>query len=156
MIIAGSVCTLLPDIDVLFLRFGVAYDSMFGHRGITHSLAFAVVLGAAVAFALRHRAAGTPWWALWMYFSAATASHGFFDAFTNGGRGVAFFAPFSNDRYFFPFQPIEVSPLSLSRFVEERGAIVLASEVVWVWVPSLAFALFVVVVRRVLPLSRRS
>ena len=153
VIIAGAVCSVLPDLDVLFLRFGIAYDSMFGHRGITHSLPFAIVLGGAVAFALRHRVASSPL-ASWLYLSAATASHGFFDAFTNGGRGVAFFAPFSNSRYFFPFRPIQVSPLSIGRFLSDRGIVILASEAAWVWAPSLAFALFVMVVQRVLSAGR--
>nr|HRC76832.1 rhodanese-like domain-containing protein [Kouleothrix sp.] len=32
--------------------------------------------------------------------------HGVLDAMTDGGLGVAFFAPFSATRYFFPFRPI--------------------------------------------------
>jgi hypothetical protein len=35
----------------------------------------------------------------------ATASHGILDAFTDGGRGIAFFAPFGTERYFFPHHP---------------------------------------------------
>jgi inner membrane protein len=50
--------------------------------------------------------------------------------------GIAFFAPFSAHRYFFPVTPIEVSPIGRG-FLSERGLRVLASEAVWVWVPSL-------------------
>jgi hypothetical protein len=30
---------------------------------------------------------------------------------TDGGLGIAFFAPFDNTRYFLPFGPIKVSPI---------------------------------------------
>jgi inner membrane protein len=59
------------------------------------------------------------------------ASHGILDGFTNGGLGVAYFAPFDNQRYFFPWQPIEVSPIGLS-FMSIDGLWTLASEVLWV------------------------
>src|SRR5688572_15941994 len=51
--IAGAVCAALPDIDALGRPFGnLAYESVFGgHRGLTHSLLFAVVLGALVTWA---------------------------------------------------------------------------------------------------------
>ena len=54
------------------------------------------------------------WWTYVAFFFVVTASHGFLDAFTNGGLGIAFFSPFDSTRYFFPWTPIEVSPLGLS------------------------------------------
>ncbi len=72
----------------------------------------------------------------WMCFFSIV-SHPVLDAFTNGGLGVAFFWPISNQRYFFPFHPVEVSPLGLGRFLGMRGLIVLMSEVLWIWIPSL-------------------
>ena len=74
---------------------------------------------------------------VWLFLFLVTASHGILDAFTNGGLGVAFFAPFSGERFFFPVRPIEVSPLSLDRFLTARGLAILASEVRWVWIPAL-------------------
>jgi len=53
---------------------------------------------------------------MWMYFFLATASHGLLDALTDGGLGVAFFAPFDNHRYFLPWRPIHVSPIGAGRF----------------------------------------
>ena len=50
-----------------------------------------------------------------------TASHGFFDAMTDGGLGIAFFAPFTNTRYFLPWRPIPVAPLSLEGLLNPRG-----------------------------------
>jgi inner membrane protein len=60
------------------------------------------------------------------------ASHGLLDAMTTGGLGVAFFAPFSAERYFFPWRPILVSPIGIERFLSPRGAAVLMSELQWV------------------------
>ena len=55
---------------------------------------------------------------------------------TDGGIGIAFFAPFDAARYYLPWRPIAVSPLGLQRFLTARGVAVLASEARWVWVPS--------------------
>ena len=71
------------------------------------------------------------WWA---YFSVVTASHGLLDALTDGGRGIALLAPFSAERFYFPWRPIHVSPIGL-RFFSARGLDVALSELQWVWVP---------------------
>ena len=39
--------SLLPDADVAGFSFGIPYSSQFGHRGATHSIAFAVAVGVA-------------------------------------------------------------------------------------------------------------
>jgi inner membrane protein len=72
---------------------------------------------------------------LFSYFFAVTASHGVLDAMTDGGLGIAFFAPFDNTRYFFPFRPIKVSPIGLA-FLSARGLDVVWSELLWVCIPS--------------------
>jgi inner membrane protein len=74
-----------------------------------------------------------------LFVSLAAASHGLLDAFTTGGSGVAFFWPFSDERYFLPMQKIRVSPIGISRFLSERGIQVLVSELRWVWLPCLIF-----------------
>ena len=136
--ILSAVCAMLPDADVIAFSFGIPYGHMLGHRGLTHSLAFAVVLGlVVVVLAFR----GVPrfskaWWGLVLYFSVVTASHGVLDALTDGGRGVAFFAPFDNARHFFPWQPLRVSPIGAVRFFTARGLETLLSEMKWVWIPS--------------------
>ena len=33
---------ILPDLDVLAFNFGISYSHPFGHRGITHSILFAL------------------------------------------------------------------------------------------------------------------
>ena len=79
----------------------------------------------------------------------AAASHGLLDALTNGGRGVAFFAPFVDTRWHFPVRPIEVSPLGVWSFFSRRGLEVLTNEVVWLWAPCLAVLAATWAVRRV-------
>lgn len=140
--IAGTVFSMLPDADVLGFRLGIAYGDVLGHRGFTHSLVFAAALAAIGTLALFPRAHTSVRRGLvWLYLFLATASHGLLDALTNGGHGVAFFAPFENSRYFFPFSPIEVSPIGISRFFSTRGAEVLLNEMLWIWLPcGVAFA----------------
>ena len=67
---------------------------------------------------------------------------------TNGGLGVAFFSPFDNDRYFLPWRPIRVSPIGITRFLSIRGIVVLKSEMLWIWLPSIFLVLLAVVLRQ--------
>lgn len=136
----GAVCAVLPDADVLAFPLGIPYEHMLGHRGLSHSLAFAAVLAGALAAILGRRVPGLSPGMLGTYLFAATASHGLLDALTDGGLGVAFLAPFNGERFFFPFQPIEVSPIGLRRFLSGRGLEVLGSELLWVWLPSILLA----------------
>ena len=136
----GALCSMAPDLDVIAFPLGISYSNMFGHRGLTHSIAFALVLAVLVAaLVFRDASFDRSRWRIGLFLFLATASHGTLDAFTNGGRGVAFFAPFSAQRYFFPVAPIEVSPIGPA-FWSERGLRVLASEFIWVWLPALAIA----------------
>src|SRR5262245_44674252 len=135
--ILSVLCSVLPDIDVLGMYGGIQYGDLFGHRGLTHSLAFALMLSLIVVrlgFVEVARLSKN-WLMLVMYFFLVTASHGFIDAMTDGGLGVAFFAPFDNTRYFFPFRPVLVSPIEVSYFFE-RGIPILISEMKWIWIPS--------------------
>src|SRR5581483_4343148 len=118
---------------------GVPYESLWGHRGITHSLFFAALLALVIMyFFYKHQKMFSKnWLLLFGFFFAAGASHGVLDAMTTGGMGVAFFAPFDDGRYFFAFRPIRVSPISITRFFSSYGWVVLKSEFVWVWIPSI-------------------
>jgi inner membrane protein len=127
-LLAASLLTILPDIDVVAFRLGIPYGSTFGHRGFTHSILFAALAAAIATVSLR-----TDRRTFALFFICAV-SHGILDAMTDGGRGIAFFSPFSNHRYFLPWRPIRVSPI---------GGIdlgVLWSEVRWVWLPAIAVA----------------
>jgi inner membrane protein len=149
--VIGAVCSMLPDIDVIGFRLGIHYGDFWGHRGFTHSLLFASVIATlALVAGLPRALSGLSRGWLWLYFFLATASHGILDAMTNGGLGVAFFSPFDKTRYFFPWHPILVSPISLTRFFSERGVAVIHSELMWIWIPAGLLALLILVLRRAL------
>jgi inner membrane protein len=143
----SAVCAMLPDADVIGFRFGIRYDDMLGHRGLSHSLVVAAIVGLVVARVgggsarAKETSNRDAWdyWRLAAYFAVVTASHGLLDAFTNGGRGIAFLAPFSARRFFFPWTPIEVSPIGLG-FLGSRGLAVIHSEIGWIWLPAAAVA----------------
>lgn len=134
--LAGIVGSILPDADVIGFRFGVRYGDLLGHRGITHSIAFALVV-AGSSTALWARLSKRPFSrrALALYLFLCVGSHGLLDALTDGGLGIAFFAPFDPTRYFLPWTPVAVSPIGIENFFNAYGFEVLKTEVVWVWVP---------------------
>jgi inner membrane protein len=141
-------CSILPDVDVLGFPLGIRYQDMLGHRGLSHSLVFAISLSLIVTL-LAFPRARQKWtrFLLLCYFFAVTASHGVLDAMTDGGLGIAFFAPFDDTRYFFPFRPIKVSPIGLA-FLSARGLDVVWSEFLWVGIPSSIIAGTILGLRR--------
>jgi inner membrane protein len=146
--VLGAALAALPDVDAIGFRFGVAYGDVLGHRGLTHSLPFAAALSALIVAMLPSGTGPVARGPLWLYLFLATASHGMLDALTNGGGGVAFFAPLHNARYFLPWSPIEVSPIGVRAFFTTRGLRVIVNELAWVWVPSLLFAVAALWLRR--------
>jgi inner membrane protein len=146
LLFAGAVCSALPDLDVVGFGFGISYDHMLGHRGLTHSIAFALALGAGVTFTL-FRDGGSGYGLTFIFLFLSTLSHGLLDMLTNGGLGIALWAPFSNERFFFSWRPIQVSPIGLG-FFSEWGIRVLLSEFRWVWLPAAAVFVTGTVLRR--------
>ena len=139
LLLAGVVASVLPDFDVIAFTFGIPYENEFGHRGFSHSFFFPALV--ALLGACGHRrlqcSFGSAFW--FLFFS--TASHGILDAFTNGGLGIAFFWPWSDERYFLRYQVIEVSPIGLSHFFSLWGIKVILSELRWVWLPCVLMGL---------------
>jgi inner membrane protein len=134
ILLTAGILGALPDVDALY-RHWVVHRELFGHRGLTHSLLFAALVGLILAFLfvkLRWHN-GQKVWALALIFALATASHGFFDAMTTGGSGVGFFAPFENRRYFFPLRPIPVAPFSAADLFSARGLNLLKWEFTLLW-----------------------
>jgi inner membrane protein len=135
LIAVAALVSSLPDADVAAFGFGIPYEHPLGHRGFTHSIAFAFLFAAFSAFAYtRLLKNGVSFRLAYAFIFVALASHGVLDAMTTGGKGVGFFIPFSNARFFFPFRPIRVSPIGAGYFAAKAGA-VLASELCWVWLP---------------------
>jgi inner membrane protein len=125
---------MLPDLDVLGLLWNIQYGDPFGHRGFTHSLCFALVVGL-VAAGLTYRRFQVKFWDLWGFFFVVTASHGILDAFTNGGYGIAFFWPFDTSRYG-PWGPVQVSDIGFE-IPDFRGSRTVRTELLWMWLPTL-------------------
>lgn len=145
-----AVCAMIPDADVIGYSFGVERGGMFSHRGFTHSFLFAILFGSLAAFVARrflNVRLSFGW--LTLFFSLATFSHPLLDMLTNGGSGVALFAPLSNSRFAFPWRPIEVSPIGL-RFFSDRGWAVILSEFIWVWIPALTILGLSMMTRKIL------
>lgn len=130
LLIAGIAASMLPDADVFL--FGANYDSVWSHRGVMHSIAFALLVAAVTAAVLRRAA---PPVTAFAFLVVATASHGL----TDGGHGVATLWPLSDKRYFFVWRPIQVAPLVtnnfVSRFASRAGALAW-TEGLWIWVPA--------------------
>ena len=130
----------IPDADVIGFRFGISYDSMLGHRGFSHSIVFSVIIALIVMFAaFREIGFGSKkWYQYAAFFFIISLSHCILDMFTNGGLGVGLFIPLIDERFFSPFRPIEVSPISIRRFLDGSALFVLVSEIIWVWLPLFA------------------
>jgi inner membrane protein len=84
---------------------------------------------------------------VFLFLCLSTLSHGILDAMTSGGSGVAFFAPVHNQRYFWPWRPIHISPVNLSGFFSARGVRVLRSELQRIWLPAACVAILVTLLR---------
>ena len=144
VLVTGMAFAMLPDADVIGFSYGIDYAHSWGHRGATHSLAFAAVaalLATALLRPQKYLIAG-------MFLFVAMASHGLLDTLTNGGLGAALFWPWSDTRHFAPHTPIAVSPIGIANFVSERGLAVLQSEAKWIWLPLALLTAFVIYVRK--------
>jgi inner membrane protein len=131
-----SALSVLPDADVVAFTLGIPYPHPFGHRGMTHSLLFAVFVGLLVALGLRLRQ--RPVLLDAFVATVVVASHGALDAMTTGGLGVEFFWPVDTDRYFLPWRFIPVAPIG-ARMLSPRGMSVLLTEAV-LFLPAWAYA----------------
>ena len=149
--VLAIIAAVLPDADVIgYQYFYIPYGHLLGHRGFFHSPFFAALFSlAAVSVCFRQeRLLSRRWWAYVFFFFVVGASHGLLDAMTNGGRGIALLSPFSNQRFFLPWTPIEVSPLGIRGFISQRGLTVMKSEVLWIWIPVVSIAILIWGLRR--------
>jgi len=166
--ISAAALAAAPDLDALGYVLWQGWwepDGLWSHRGMTHSLSFAVLAAGLVTLAMfpRGRAgvsAGSVavvedsrWrspiarWRVWVILTLAMFSHGLTDMLTNGGSGVAVFAPVSLERHRWAFRPVEVSPISVGGFFNQHGLEILWNELRWVLLPALGVAGVVEVVR---------
>jgi membrane-bound metal-dependent hydrolase YbcI (DUF457 family)/DNA-nicking Smr family endonuclease len=120
----GAVVAVVPDADVLMHAF-VDYSHPFGHRGALHSLGFYAVLSGGLVVPNAFKGAR---WLVALTLFVSLITHSLLDMLTNGGLGISLFWPLSDQRTFFPWRPIPVSPLSVASFFSERGLRILAHE----------------------------
>ncbi|GLQ89440.1 metal-dependent hydrolase [Dyella flagellata] len=140
LLCTGVIAAMLPDADTLSFKLGIPYADAFGHRGAMHSLLFAVCI--AMLAALLHRPLRSTATRTFAFVGLSAVSHPLLDMLTDGGLGVAIAWPFSTQRYFFPWHPIHVSPIGV-HFFSARAWTVIASELLWVWLPISVIALVV-------------
>jgi inner membrane protein len=134
---AAVACAVVPDLDVFAPAFGVPWSSFLAHRGFTHTLGFALLVGIALSLLVFRR---RPPWRLdtiAALLALATLTHPLLDMLTNGGRAIPILWPFDDARHFFPWRPIEVSPF-IGGFFSRRGLEVIANELVWIGLPCVA------------------
>ena len=146
LFLLAALVSKLPDADVIGFDFDIPYSSQWGHRGFTHSIVFAVLIaGFCSLFKKQLRSNSLT---VFIVCFISCLSHALLDAMTNGGLGVALYWPLSEERHFFSFRPIQVSPIGIKAFFTERGLRVIFSELVWVFLPCALLALVSIGVRR--------
>lgn len=132
LLAAGLVAAMLPDADVLAFALQIPYADALGHRGASHSMLFAALLGFLALLGARAVNAGRLQAAAFVLICAL--SHPLLDALTSGGLGVALWWPWNDARLFAPWRPIRVSPFA-NQFFSARGLQTVLSELRWVWLP---------------------
>lgn len=145
LLVLSVLCSIIPDADVFGYHWlYIPSNHFFGHRGFFHSPFFAALLSIFIVtiFYRKEETFSKQWWSHILYFFVLTTSHGILDALTNGGQGIAILSPVSNQRFFFPWTPIEVSPLNIKAFFSQRGLTVLGNEIIWIWAPSFLIVIF--------------
>jgi inner membrane protein len=136
--IAGVALAALPDLDLIGRHFGAQYGTDWGHRGFSHSLFVAGLLGALIGAGAARL--GLPRVLTGVFAACAIASHGLADTLTDSVNGPALLWPFSSTRYIAPIRPVLVAPLGLA-FFSSTGMRALMREVVLFW-PLLLYALY--------------
>jgi inner membrane protein len=141
--ILTAVLPILPDLDVFS---DARYGTIYGHRGITHSLLFALFLGMTAAGAT-YRYFKIDFWPLSGFFFVIVAAHGLLEVCTTGGPGIAFFWPVDNRRIgpwgYLPFSDIgfEIPNPRINKAV--------GTEIALVWVPMIVTVGVVIIARRI-------
>lgn len=103
----AAICAVLPDLDLIGWPLGVPFQAPLGHRGLTHSIPVAALLGIAAAWGFLRMLPMRERMTAAVILILATVTHGVLDAMTTySPTGPAFWAPFSNARYRFLWTPL--------------------------------------------------
>ena len=117
--LAAAALAVLPDLDVIGHWLGVPYRSPLGHRGLSHSLLFALATSSAACWLLRR--SGSPVGiGVFAVLVVATSSHALLDMLSDAGLGCALASPLHDGRYFWPFRPLPTAPRGVPRRADAR------------------------------------
>jgi inner membrane protein len=103
-ILMFAALALAPDLDLLTNFLGAAPNTPFSHRGITHSLTFALAMALVVGCLVQGPSRRRLLTGLWVL--AALGSHGLLDTMSRLGNGPMLFWPLTHAQYEFPWRPI--------------------------------------------------
>jgi len=124
--LVAAACAALPDID--FFGWPVA------HRAITHSLAFALIGAVVITAAVFRRDQWTGYRRrIGVVLGLALLSHGCLDALSTYSFGIEFFAPFSEQRFRFPWTPLGRPNGSLAGQLMQEALVVFLPAVLIGW-----------------------
>jgi inner membrane protein len=111
-----AVLAMLPDADALPIFCGIFDDhGPVGHRGLTHTPLFALLIGVLVFLAGRWRRWSEPL-RCGVIAALLVGSHCLLDAMAQQGRGIMLGWPFSEARFHFPWRPIPDAPFGRALF----------------------------------------
>ena len=124
--LVAAACAALPDID--FFGWPVA------HRAITHSLAFALIGAVVITAVLFRRDQWTQHRTrIGLVLGLALLSHSCLDALSTYSFGIEFFAPFSEQRFRFPWTPLGDPTGSLAGQLMQEALVVFLPAVLIGW-----------------------
>ncbi|MFP8777491.1 metal-dependent hydrolase [Hydrogenophaga sp. RWCD_12] len=136
LMLAGAACGVLPDLDFLSITLHFdRYSGTYGHRGFTHSLGFALLIG--LIGALWPSGGATGWRrraGRGAFLALCTASHPLLDSLFDVGICSAWFWPLDGARHCFDWRPVPMQGIDL--FGEERFLL----ELQWIGMPLLLMA----------------
>ena len=108
----AALLSITPDLDVLIY---IAFRplGMIPHRGITHTIVFALFVGVFMAVVCR-RFLGLTFLRVFLIVSTVLLSHSLLDYLMGCGPGVPFFWPISEQGFLLPFRLVPTAYYSLS------------------------------------------
>ena len=128
---AGAVCAVMPDLDFLLVTMQVdRFSGTYGHRGFTHSLGFALIIGLlGFAWPDRDRPGAARRAFRGSYLALCTASHPLMDSLIDMHICCAWWWPLDGLRHCFDWRPIPMRGVSIHGW--ER----LRVELQWIGLP---------------------
>lgn len=112
-ILGACALAVAPDLDLVTDHLGAPEGHFLAHRGMTHSLLFAVALALIVGLALRRR---YPAARAGLFAFLALASHGLLDTLSRVGDGPRLLWPWLDRGLQSPWQPVPGVPTALDYF----------------------------------------